>query len=49
MSEKEAILIFIIIVAVAVLLAVAGIMLNIKKAAKLFKDDDKDETDDNDE
>ena len=40
MSEYKAIIIFILIVIAAVMLAVTGIMFNIRKAAKLFKDDE---------
>ena len=48
MSENKAILIFIILVISAVIIAVLGIMPNIRKAAKLFKDDSSSD-DENDE
>ncbi len=40
MSEYKAIIVFILIVLAAVTIAVTGIMFNIRKAAKLFKDDE---------
>ena len=42
MSSTQAIIIFAVIVAAALFIAVVGILLNIKKAAKLFKDDQAD-------
>lgn len=49
MSEQKAIIIFIMIVLFAVIAAVAGILFNIRKAAKLFKDDENQDENEADE
>ncbi len=49
MNEQKAIIIFISIVILAVLIAVTGILFNIRKAAKLFRDSEKQDEEEADE